>query len=219
MSKEFGWFTETPLRRVLSVAVVVAATALLLSLAGCSISEHKDEGSGKKDVEIKTPFGDMNVKNRADAKDTGLPLYPGATLKPSEKGDEGKGQAQVSLDMFGMKIAVVSYLSNDAPDKVVAWYRNELKPMGTFVECASSGDIGNVGAHYDTKDSDSEDKLNKPVSCEHADTGGSRKVTQLKMGTEGNQRIVAVGDRKDGKPGSEFALVRVIIGKHTGETL
>ncbi len=217
MSKGSSWFSQTALRRVLSAAIVVAATALLLSLVGCEINARKDEANGKKDVEIKTPFGDMNVKNRADAKDTGLPVYPGATVKPSDdKDDEGKGQAQVSLSMFGMKIAVVSYLSDDAPDKVVAWYRNELKPMGTFVECTGkSNDIGSVNMH----ESGHDDQLDKPVTCEHNDAGGSREVTQLKMGTEGNQRVVAIGTRKDGKPGSEFALVRVIIGKHSGETL
>ena len=218
MNTEMKWFTETPLRRVLSAVVVLAATLLLLSLTGCEINTQRDEANGKKDVEIKTPFGDLNVKNRADAKDTGLPVYPSATLKPADKDEQNKGQASVSMNMFGLKLAVVSYVSDDPTDKVLAWYRGELKPMGTFVECTNHGDIGNINAHYDTKDKDSEDQLNKPVSCEHDSGGDSRQVTQLKMGTQGNQRIVAIGARKDGKPGTEFALVRVIVGKHA-ETL
>lgn len=216
MSREMSWFTETPVRRVLGALTVVAAVAVLLSLAGCEINANKDEKSGKKDVEIKTPFGDLNVKNQADPRDTGLPVYPGAVVKQDEHGND-KEKASVSMNMFGLKLSVVAFTSDDAPDKVVAWYRSQLKPMGTFVECTGHGDIGNVGAHYDTKDKDIESKLSTPVSCDKSD-GGGRQVTQFKMGTEGNQRIVAIGERKDGKPGSEFALVRVILGKHA-ETL
>ena len=212
-----NWFTETPLRRVLGALTVVAAVALLLSLAGCSINANKDEKSGKKDVEIKTPFGDLNVKNQADPKDTGLPVYPGAVVKQDEHGNE-KEKASVSMNMFGMKLAVVAFTSDDSPDKVLAWYREQMKPMGTFIECSGSGDIGNVGAHYDTKDKDSDEQLQKPVSCDKDSGDHGRKVTQLKMGTNGNQRIVAIGERKDGKPGTEFALVRVVLGKK-GDTL
>lgn len=208
VNKEFNWFTTSPWRRVLGALTVIAGAALLLSLAGCEMNVNKDEANGKKGVEINTPFGDMKVKNQADAKDTGLPVYPGATIKPADRGDDGKGQATVSMNLFGLKVAVVSYVSDDSPDKVLAWYREQLKPMGRFVECTGSGrDVGNV--HADTKDDDED----KAVTCDKSTDHTGRKITELKMGTERNQKVVALGERKDGKPGTEFALVRVIVGK------
>jgi hypothetical protein len=212
------WSAETPLRRVFAALAVILAAVLLLSVTGCEINTSKNDASGKKNVEIKTPFGDMKVNNSAEAKDTGLPVYPGATIRPSESGDKAQANVSMSVGGFGMKLAVIAYNSDDAPDKVVGWYREQLKPMGSFIECTGWGDVGNVGRRND-KDKD-DDALDKPVSCDKQGVSGNgRKVTELKLGTEGNQKIVAVSERKDGKPGSEFALVRVQLRGGKGDTL
>jgi hypothetical protein len=208
------WFTKSPLRRAVGAATVLGGAALLLSLAGCDVAVHKDEAHGKKAVEINTPFGDLKVKNQAEGKDTGLPVYPSATLKP-EHGDD-KSNASVSLSLFGLKVVVASYVTDDSPDKVLAWSREQLKPMGRFVECAGSGDVGNVTMHPNDKSKGDEE--DQPVTCDKENRNNGRKVTELKVGTERNQRIVGVSERKDGKVGTEFALVRVIIGKASGET-
>lgn len=212
---ERNWFTETPLRRFVGAVVVVCAAALLLSAIGCNMSVREDETRGSKKVDIETPFGDLKVQNQADAKQTGLPVYPGATPKPSRHDDDDKGQASVSMSMFGLKVAVISYVSDDSPDKVLAWYRGEMKPMGSFIECTGSGDVGN--AHIEG-DSD-KGGLDDPVTCDKDSGDRGRKVTQLRLGTKGNQKIVAIAERKDGKPGSEFALIRVIVGKGKGDTI
>lgn len=211
---EMKWFTETPLRRLMGALVVIAGAALLLSIAGCNMSVKNDEAGGKKKVDIETPFGDLRVRNDADAKDTGLPVYPGAQVKQERDGKD-KEQASVSMSLFGLRVAVVSFTSDDPQDKVLAWYREQLKPMGHFIECTGSGDPGSVNMHGDSdKDDD------KPVSCEKSNDTSSRKVTQLKLGTERNQKVVAVSERRDGKPGTEFALVRVLVGKNAkGDTI
>jgi len=200
------WFARSPFRRALGAVAVLASAVLLLSLAGCEIS--KTDKDGKKGVEINTPFGDLKVRNQADAKSIGLPVYPGATPKPSDHGGD-KSDASVSISVLSMKIEVLAYLSDDSPDKVAAWYREQLKPMGNLVECTSTGYIGNV--HMDKKSGgDSEDK---PVTCDKEPGRSGRKLTEFKMGTTRNQRVVGIAERKDGKPGSEFAIVRVVIGK------
>jgi len=215
MSREMNWFTESPLRRFVGALVVVGAAALLLSTVGCNMSVREDETRGSKKVDIETPFGDLKVQNQADAKQTGLPVYPGATPKPSKHGDEDKGQATVNMSLFGLKVAVVSYVTDDSPDKVLAWYRGEMKPMGSFIECTGSGDVGS--AHIEG-DSDKGD-LDDPVTCDKNSGDRDRKVTQLKLGSKGNQKVVAIAERKDGKPGAEFALIRVIVGKGKGDTI
>ena len=65
---EMNWFTETPLRRFVGAAVVVGAAALLLSTAGCNMSVNEKDEHGNKKVSIETPFGDMKVQNKADAR-------------------------------------------------------------------------------------------------------------------------------------------------------
>src|SRR5882724_6764245 len=54
----------------------------LIAIAGCYVTTH-DKGNGKKDdVDIRTPFGSVRVKEGgSDIKDTGLSLYPGARQK------------------------------------------------------------------------------------------------------------------------------------------
>ncbi|HTK95926.1 MAG TPA: hypothetical protein VL382_09835, partial [Terriglobales bacterium] len=80
---------------------------------------------------------------------------------------------------------------------------------------SGTGDIGKI----DMKD-EGEKGLDKPVSCEKTSyNGNGRKVSELKLGTEGNQKVVAVGEREDGKPGSQFALVRVVLRGAKGDTL
>jgi len=218
---EIKWFTRTPFRRALGAVAVLASAILLLSLAGCEIS--KTDKDGKKGVEINTPFGDLKVKNQADAKSIGLPVYPGATPKPSDHGNNS--DASVSLSVLSMKLEVRAYLSDDSPDKVAAWYRDQLKPMGNFIECTGTGEVGNV--HMDGKGGDEGE--DKPVTCDKGTvhSGGSvadnvkdnvranigRNVTEFKMGTQRNQRVVGISTRKDGKPGTEFAIVRVVLGK------
>src|SRR3954465_4964862 len=102
-AKNLNWYTA-----------LLLGAALVLTLAGCEMSVNKDEAKGNKNVEINTPFGDLKVKNRADAKDTGLPAHPAATIKPSDRDDKSdKGQASVSMSLFGLKVAVVSYVSDD----------------------------------------------------------------------------------------------------------
>lgn len=205
-ANEMNWFTATPLRRILGAAVIVTGAALLLSTTGCNMSINKDEAGGKKNVEINTPFGDFKVKNQAEAKDTGLPVYPGATAK-REQDDDKNGNGSVSLSLFGLKVVVASYVTDDPQDKVLSWYRDQIKPT-RFIECSGTGDSGNFTING--KKNGDEDG---PVTCEKENQHNGAKVTELKMGTQRNQKIVAVRDRKDGKPGTEFALVRVIVGK------
>jgi hypothetical protein len=92
-------------------------------------------------------------------------------------------------------VVALEYQSNDGPDKVVAFYRNELKRYGNVLECHTHGH------GYQVTDSDKGDS--EALKCEGDNQG---KTIELKSGTKSNQRIVAV-DPKDN--GSDFALVYV----------
>lgn len=168
------------------------ATALFV-LAACSVNVKKDSNGEDKNVDIKTPFGGIHVNNDADARDTGLPVYPGARVKP-KNGDNDEKSANVELSSgdYGLKVVAVEYLTDDAPEKVVAYYQDQLKKYGRVLQCHTSH-----GTNY-TYNSASDG-----LRCDGDDSG---KTTELKAGTKGNQRIVSVSP---GDKGSDFALVYV----------
>jgi hypothetical protein len=143
----------------------------------------------------------------ADARKTGLPLYPGARLRHDEENDSA---ANLSLftEAFGVKLVLVKYDSDDAPGKLIDFYRDKLKKYGKVVECHTrkhGGSHADFNDHEDSKNDDSKDEHSKPVKCEGDNTG---PVTELKVGTEANQHVVAVEPGSGGK-GSAFALVYV----------
>jgi hypothetical protein len=147
-------------------------------------------------VDIQTPFGDMKISEQVQASDTGLAVYPGARLaEKSADGDKERANLNISTSAFGLKLVVVKYESDEAPEKLIAFYRGELKKYGSVLECTRTG--FKVDAHvHDKKDSEQ-------LSCENE---GHGDYVELKVGTENNQHIVAIKPRDKG---SEFALVYV----------
>lgn len=169
---------------------------MFLVVVGCSINVKKNENGDDKKVDIDTPFGGIHVNNGANVRDTGLSLYPGARLKPKDNSDDEKSaNVNISTSAFGLKVVALEYQSNDRPDKVAAYYRNELKKYGNVLECHTQGHGYQVG---DTNKGDSEE-----LKCESDDHGNT---IELKSGRKSNQHIVAI-DPKDN--GSDFALVYV----------
>lgn len=180
-----------PLRQ--GSALVLAAAALAL-LAGCSIHEQRDAKSGDKKVDISTPFGSLKVNTEATAQDTGWPVYPGARLKHSENEDDNKSaNVNISGPMFGLKVAVVQYESDDSPEKVLAFYRGKMKQFGgAQLECKNTGWVNVQHSHNDDE-----------LKCDDNSHGDA---VELKAGERDHQHIVAV---KPHGNGSDFALVFV----------
>lgn len=162
----------------LGMTVVMVGTLFAL-LCGCRINKH-GEGANKK-VDIETPVGSLHVNTQVDPKDTGLEVYPGATRAED---DEKRHAANLSLDsaVAGMKLVAIKYRSDDPPDKILDFYRKQLKAYGDVSECHGS------------------------ISFEHGNMRctGLSSDTNLIVGTEDRHRIVSV--KPDGK-GSAFALI------------
>jgi len=172
---------------------------VLVSLTLPIFAQDSGNPNKNKNVDITSPLGDLHLGADADARKAGLPLYPGARLKSD---DENKSQANLSVltEAFGMKLVVVHYDSDDAPAKIVDFYRDKLKKYGKVLECHSQKHGGDV----DVRDDDKDDKDSKELKCEE----NSGPVTELKVGTQNNQHVVAIEPRDAGK-GSTFALVYV----------
>ncbi|HVM93117.1 MAG TPA: hypothetical protein VMT67_09925 [Terriglobales bacterium] len=186
---------------ILWLAALVIA---LCVLPACSINvDKKGEKDGAKRVDIQSPVGDLHVSENADIRDTGLDVYPGAKPAPKDNSSDEKS-ANVNLDLPGFKLKVVAaeFLSDDGVDKIKAYYGKELQKFGKPLECR--GSYTNGGHINGNKNDD----LQKPVTCDTSSGDG----VELKVGTEGNQHIVAV--KPDGK-GTRFALV--YLRMHTGK--
>jgi hypothetical protein len=192
-------------RNVMVKLSVAALFASISVLPACSINANDKGQNGDKHVDIKSPMGDLHVSEQADIRDAGLTVYPGAKPAPKDEGDDKKS-ANVNISMFGFSLKVVAaeFISDDAPEKIIAYYSKELPKYGKPIQCRGGWNEGH--ANYDSKD---KDEMSKPVSCANDTTGDA---IELKVGTEGNQHLVSV---KSNGHGSRFALVYVRM--HTGK--
>lgn len=181
-------------RSMASRLVLVVAVAVATTLAHA----QKQDSDQDKHLDIQSSAGDLHVGNDADARKAGLSLYPRARLRHDE---ENSSTANLSLftQAFGVKLVVAKYESDDAPSKVIDYYREHLKKYGKVLECHTSEHGG--GAHADVDD----DKPSKELKCDGDNKG---PVTELKVGTENNQHVVAI-EPHNGGTGSTFDLVYV----------
>jgi hypothetical protein len=183
-------------KRFLALLCSTVIATFMLVLAACNMHVDEKKDGKNKNVDISTPFGDLKVRNQADPKETGLPVFPNSHEKPGDNNDDSKSaNVNLSFGKFGLKVAVATYETDATPDKVLAYYRTEVGKYGKVLEC-KGGSIGDVNIdHYDKKDKEL-----------HCDSHGDSNVIELKVGNEGLQRIVAV--KPSGK-GTEFSLVYV----------
>ena len=171
------------------------ALATLIALAGCSVTTHEKDNGKKNDVDIRTPFGSLSVKEgAADVRETGLTLYPGARSKQDSSDDHHSANVNISSSMFGLKVVALKFESDDPSDKVLAFYRKEMGKYGKVADCT-----GGFSMNFHHRDKDAE------VTCDGHDSDHSYREV-LKVGTENNQRIMAIKPKDNG---SEFSLVFV----------
>ena len=164
----------------------------LLLLAACDVDVQ--EKGKDKNVDVRTPFGNISVRTSEDGPDTGLPVYPGA--KALRDKDEEPESAEIDLGMsfVGLHVAAGKFESPDAPQAIVDFYRDKMSSYGAVVECR--GDI------------DFEGEAKEPACKEDA----ASEEIQLVAGTGENHRLVAVKPRGGG---SEFALVSIQVDERS----
>lgn len=162
-------------------------------LAGCSIHASKSGDDKNKDVDIRSPFGSISVHaGNVDTKEIGLPAYPGAQPAKGQGDDDDNANVNIASPLFGVKVVVQKFETDDSPDKVLAFYQKPMGKYGKVIECRGEY---HSGYHHHGKDA--------PVSCDDA---GNSSEKELKVGTENDQHVVAIKPRGNG---SEFTLVYV----------
>jgi hypothetical protein len=177
-----------------SLICLVSAMMLLL-LAACSINVKKEKNGDDKQVDINTPVGGIHVSKGVNPEELGIPIYPGARLKEEASGDDKSANVNISGFGYGLKVVALEYDSDDAPSKVVAYYKDQLKRFGSVLQCHTSSLHVNAGIKKHDEDS-------HELTCE----GENGTDIELKVGTQENQHIVAVEPQGSG---SSFSLVYV----------
>ena len=193
------------------VSSAIAFFALILALPASAAgpqqadqesAQKSDSDTQEKHLDIRSSKGDLHVGNDADARKAGFPLYPGARLKHNEDGRDSFNFG-ILTETLGVTLVVANYESDDAPGKIVDYYRGKLKKYGKVLECHGREHGGDIKADVH------KNQPSKELKCDDDNTG---PVTELKVGTEDNQHVVAVEPRDTGK-GSTFALVYVYARK------
>lgn len=197
--------------RIRSLQISLTLIALMVfALPSCTVKVNKsgeDDNGGNKNVDIQTPVGSLHVRNDANAEDVGIPVYPGARRKEKNSdGDQRSANVNLSFGVYGVKVMAVEYLSDDPPDKVAAYYKDQLKKkFGDVLECHTSHRGAEMGDHDEGKSSDA-------LKCEGDNSG---RVIELKSGSRHNQHMVSIEPAENGK-GSDFGLVYIRLrGKDT----
>jgi hypothetical protein len=176
--------------------LLLLSVAAVMLLTSCSVNVKKENSGDDKDVDIRTPVGGIHVSKGANPDDVGIPVYPGAHLKEEDSdGSDKSANVNISGFGYGLKVVALEYESNDAPEKVVGFYKDQLKKYGNVLVC-HTGHL-NLDTHPSR-----EDHKSKELTCE----GPSGSNIELKVGTKENQHIVAV--EPQGR-GSSFSLVYV----------
>jgi hypothetical protein len=162
---------------------------MLLAAMPAAAQDKKDSDANKSDSDS---IGFIASKN-ASAKEVGLPLYPGSRRHKDDSDDSSSLQLGAWGGSFGFKIAVVKMESDDAPEKIAAFYRKALSKYGKVLNCS---DTAEAAAQ--------KDKPSNGLDCDsdHAEKG----EVVLKSGTKEMQHIASV---KANGSGSVYDLVFV----------
>jgi hypothetical protein len=178
----------------LPLAVTFCITTVILSFAAQAQESHGQD----KHLDVRSSVGDLHLGNDATARKAGLPLYPGARPHRDQQNSDALNLGAFT-EAFGIKLVVAVYDSDDAPAKIIDYYREQLKKYGKVLECHTREHGGDT--HTEVHD----EAHSKELKCEGDNTG---PVTELKVGTEDNQHAVSVEPR-EGHSGSTFSLVYV----------
>lgn len=181
--------------RTNSLSIVSILGLVMLVAPSCSVNVKKEKDGQDKQVDIRTPVGGIHVSKGADPQDVGIAVYPGARLKQEDSGEDKSANVNIQSFGFGLKVVAMEYESNDAPEKVIAYYQDQLKRYGNVLVCHTS----HMKVSTDIKH---ENRGSHELVCD----GTNGINVELKVGNKENQHIVGIEPQGSG---SRFSLVYV----------
>jgi hypothetical protein len=161
-------------------AVRVAVMGLLFVAALPLAAQDKTDTGTTKPRSDRNSIGFIASKE-ASAKEVGLPLYPGARPHKDESNDSPAVQLGLWGGPSGFKLVVLKLESNDAPEKVAAFYRKALAKYGKVLDCTDSSRAAGLKGEGDSS---------HELGCEE-DRPESGELL-LKAGTKEEQHLVGI---------------------------
>jgi hypothetical protein len=172
--------------------VRIACVAVLsLAVASCSAGDT----DGKNGLSL-----GLRVSDDATAADAGLPHYPGAKPYQDQGSSESAANLDISTPLFGLKVVAMNLESGDDPQRVARFYQKAMAKYGKVLECTEDTS-DRTSRETDTHSTDSD---SNELKCDFDDPGSHGVV--YKVGTEDNQRIVAI---KPHGGGTRFSVAHV----------
>jgi hypothetical protein len=121
-------------------------------------------------------------------------------VKNSDGNKDGSANVSMSFGGYHLGVQAASFQTNDAPDKVEAFYRDGLRRYGDVIACRNHVAVG-APAHTAEGLTCDDDHHHGHVSV---DAAASRRELELKAGSEKRQHVVTI--HADGA-GTKFELV------------
>jgi len=178
---------------ILRAARITPVLALFMCAAISPAARAQDNQNKKDDDSFSAG---INLSAKADAKDVGLPVYPGS--QPHKDKDDDSSSVNFGLfgGSLGVKFAVMKMETGAAPDKVAAFYKKALKKYGEVLDCTSAPAL--------TQEQKDANEKSNTLACDddHAEKG----AYVFKAGKRDDQHIVSV---ERGAPGTVYNLVYV----------
>ena len=192
------------------IAVWAVAGIAVMPMAGCRV--EKSTHGDSKDVSISTPFGGMHVKTNGEdvPASIGLAVYPGAQAISDDGNDNQSADVDMSFGHFQLRVKKASYRTNDAPDKVEAFYRTELKHYGDVIACRNGKLVGSPAKTLEglTCDRDADHHVT-------VDDHQGKDELELETGSPQHQHVVEING--DGG-GTKISLVMLDLpGDHESD--
>jgi hypothetical protein len=189
--------------RFLWEAMIVGTLAgMALSTAGCHVQVDKGKDGENKNVKVDTPFGGLHVRADATtATDLGLPVYPGAQVSPDHEGDKS-ADIHMGFGQFQLRVKVVTYLSADPQEKVLAFYKTAMGRYGEVLQCQDGKPMGAPTITAEGLTCREDSKVNVQGSGYSNDDSG----LTLRAGSKRHQHILAFKSTSDG---SKYSLVEL----------
>ena len=153
----------------------------LLFVAALPLAAQDKKDLSKTESEMGRNSVGFMASKEASAKDVGLPLYAGARVHKDKSDESPAVQLGLWGGSSGFKLAVLKLESNDAPEKVAAFYRKALAKYGKVVDCGDSSKATGEKAKGNSSNE---------LGCEEERPESGELV--LKAGTKEEQHVVGI---------------------------
>ena len=164
---------------ILVVAVAVSSTTLFAQ-------EQTPSSSEKHRIVVDTDSGRYGVgAEKLDPKQLGVEIYPGAKVDESEN-DSSDASLSLDWEKDSTRLYLQNYITSDAAEKVLSFYRKQLSRYGEVLECRNGKPVAAVSSQ---------------LKC---DSDKDRDSTELKAGTKRKQHMVGVTPTTGG---AQFEIV------------